>query len=377
MASEKINEGNDDNKKVVNDMRRIAIISSFAWIKVANNYGALLQYFALQQYLYNKGHYAFWIRYVLPTNLFRMLINAIRTVLKNPTIAFNTYLCHRSFLAYCKDYLNLSEDKFTEHSLYESYPLADYYITGSDQVWGGTIPANYLCFVKDNHKRIAYAASFGRADISTEQLKIVAPWIKSFSHISVRESSGVDICKAIGCKAEHLLDPTLLIDSNKYPHTNRIVRNNYIFAYFLNVKSLNDIQWQSIIDYAKQKSIELKVCAVQGSQYKFNKKYLVFPSPVEWLTYYRDAELIITNTFHGTVFAIIHHKPFVCILQTGGSAKQNTRMTSLLNMFDLSNRVLDNDKCIEDVAKETINWSQVDDILSKWRNRTDDFFKFL
>lgn len=358
-------------------MKRIAIISSFAWIKVANNYGALLQYYALQQYLYNKGHYAFWIRYVLPTNTISTLKNIIKMVLKSPSVALNTYLCHRSFLKYCKEYLNLSEDKYTEHSLDETYPHADYYITGSDQVWGGTIPANYLCFVKDNHKKIAYAASFGRADIDKEQLEFVAPWIKSFSHISVRESSGMDICESIGCKAEHLLDPTLLIDSNKYPHTNRIVKGNYIFAYFLNIRKLDDIQWQSIVDYSDLKRMEIKVCAVQGSQYQFSKKYLVYPSPVEWLTYYRDAELIITNTFHGTVFAIIHHKPFVCILQSGGSAKQNTRMISLLNMFDLSNRVLESDICIEDVAKEAINWRHVDDILSKWRNKTDDFFKFL
>lgn len=358
-------------------MKRIAIISSFAWIKVANNYGALLQYYALQQYLYNKGHYAFWIRYVLPTNTIRTLKNIIKMVLKSPSVALNTYLCHRSFLKYCKEYLNLSKDKYTECSLDESYPLADYYITGSDQVWGGTIPANYLCFVKDNHKKIAYAASFGRTDIDKKQLEIVAPWIKAFNHISVRESSGVEICKSIGCTAEHLLDPTLLIDSNKYPHTRRMVNNSYLFAYFLNVKNLDDIQWQSILDYSEQKGIELKVCAVQGAQFMFSKKFLVLPSPIEWLTYYRDAELIFTNTFHGTVFAIIHHRPFVCILQSGNSAKQNTRMTSLLTIFGLCDRICDGSSQVFDIALKPIDWNYVDKVLQEWRLRTDNFFKFI
>ena len=280
-------------------------------------------------------------------------------------------------MQYCKNHLNLSEDVYTEHSLDESYPIADYYITGSDQVWGGTIPANYLRFVKNDSKKIAYAASFGHADIDKEQLDIITPWIKSFSHISVRESSGVDICNSICCYAEHLLDPTLLLNEEKYPHTERLLNKDYLFAYFLNVANLDDLAWDSIVEYAKGNNMELKVCAVQGSQYQFKSKYLVFPSPVEWITYYRDAELIVTNTFHGTVFAIIHHKPFVCLLQSGHSAKQNTRIISLLGSFGLNGRVLEAGGSIQEIACQPIEWGGVDNILQEWRKKTDGFFNFL
>ena len=127
----------------------------------------------------------------------------------------------------------------------------------------------------------------------------------------------------------------------------------------------------------KQKGKELKVCAVQGSQFKFSKKYLVHPSPIEWLTYYRDAELIFTNTFHGTVFAIIHHRPFVCILQSGNSAKQNTRMTSLLTIFGLCDRICAGSSQVFDIALKPIDWNYVDKVLQEWRLRTDNFFKFI
>lgn len=358
-------------------MKRIAIISSFAWIKVANNYGALLQYYALQQYLYNKGHYAFWIKYVMRPNRYAAFKGFVRHFLKNPEIQRESFICHKSFMQYCQDYLNLSEETFTADSIKRSYPSADFYITGSDQVWGGTLAANYLTFVDDDDKKIAYAASFGKSEISIEQAEKIRPWVKSFKHVSVREESGVGICKSLGCRAEHLLDPTLLLDAEKYPHTDRIVSDKYVFSYFLNVSSLDNVRWTEIQEYAHDTNMELKVCSVQGSQYLFRYKDLVFPSPIEWLTYYRDAEMIITNTFHGTVFAIIHRRPFVCVLQSGHSAKQNTRMNSLLSMFGLSDRILKPDGRIEDIANQEINWTNVDETLSLWRYKTDRFFEFL
>ena len=75
--------------------------------------------------------------------------------------------------------------------------MADYYITGSDQVWGGMLPANYLTFVNDDDKKVAYAASFGKSEISSEHAQKVKPWVKAFKHISVREESGVGICESL------------------------------------------------------------------------------------------------------------------------------------------------------------------------------------
>ena len=359
-------------------MKKIAVISSFGFIKIANNYGALLQYYALQQYLYNKGHYVFWIRYLLNTSKFVMVKMGVKQLLKNPILSICSLFCHKSFLNFCHDYLNLSNDSYSLKKLNDTYPLADYYITGSDQVWGGVDPANYLTFVDNDDKKIAYAASFGKDYIESIQSETIRPWIKSFKHISVREKSGVDICNSLGVSAVHLLDPTFLISVDRYPHLNdKKYKANFIFCYFLNFESTKSIRWDEIKNFAHGKEMTLKVCAVQGTQYKFKFKNLVFPSPIEWLTYYRDAEFIITNTFHGTVFAIIHHKPFVCILQTGSSAKQNTRLISLLSMLNLSDRVLNSTNTFELIFNKIIDWEYVEQILDEWRKKTDDFFEFL
>ena len=74
-------------------------------------------------------------------------------------------------------------------------PFADFYITGSDQVWGSTLKENYLRFVKDSSKKIAYAASFGHDHLNENHARIVMPWIREFKAVSVREISGVHNCK--------------------------------------------------------------------------------------------------------------------------------------------------------------------------------------
>lgn len=359
-------------------MRRIAIISSYAWIKVANNYGALLQYYALQQYLNRKGYYAFWIRFELyNTSLKNTIVGSFKKLLKAPLVYLYTCRCHRTFMRFCSDYLNMSEQTFSIYSDSKSYPMADYYITGSDQVWGGCQPECFLSFVSDNSKKIAYAASFGKDEITQDHLDIITPWVRQFAKVSVREDKGVEICRRMEVEAHHLLDPTLLIDEDAYPHRDRIFSRPYIFAYLLNLKSKEDIRWNELKEFSTSCDHELKLCVVQGTQYLFNHCDLVYPDPIEWLTMYKYSECIVTNTFHGTIFAIIHRKPFLCILQNGISANQNVRMKSLLNVLGLDERILSQHDNIKEAMKRPIYWDDVFSRLESWRLRTDTFFSFL
>ena len=282
-----------------------------------------------------------------------------------------------SFMKFCKDYLNMSENVYTELSDATSYPLADYYITGSDQVWGGTQPKCFLSFVRDDKKKISYAASFGKGEITKEHLETITPWVKQFTHVSVREAEGVDICRQMGVNAQHLLDPTLLLNECDYPHQKLKIKRTYVFVYWLNLRSKSDVRWSEIEAFAKQSGNDLKICAVQGSQYLFSNAELVYPSPVAWLSYYQQAQYIVTNTFLGTVFAIIHRKPFLCILQSGASANQNTRMKSLLFSLGLEDRILKLEENIATAMSKSIDWNQVTDTIQLCRKKSDAFFSFL
>ena len=86
---------------------------------------------------------------------------------------------------------------------------------------------------------------------------------------------------------------------------------------------------------------------------------------------------VVTNTFHGTVFAIIHHKPFLCILQRGSSANQNTRMSSLLSTLGLEDRILNCEDSIEVSINRPINWQKVSTLITDWRKKSDAFLNFL
>lgn len=119
--------------------------------------------------------------------------------------------------------------------LKEMYLFADFYITGSDQVWGGILKPNFLCFVSDRKQKIAFAASFGRKELSENQEeKGVSNWLKSFGNISVREKEGVEICKSLGIDAVQILDPTFLLSKYDYLqfHKKRKIEKNMYTVIF-------------------------------------------------------------------------------------------------------------------------------------------------
>ena len=356
---------------------KIGVISSYACIRTANNYGALLQYYALQKYLMNRGHDVFWIRSILPQSHLRIFLRHIKNY-KNLRLVHDFYKCHKTFIDFQKKFLKVTSREYKGNDdLSINCPFADFYITGSDQVWGSTLKENYLRFVKDSSKKIAYAASFGHDHLNENHARIVMPWIREFKAVSVREISGVHNCKKYwGGVVEHLLDPTLLIDSLLYPISNRASREDLLFCYFLNVVNTSTIRIDEIRELAKDLGILLKIASCQYSEVFFKQNELIMPSPEQWLQNYHDAKYIITNTFHGTVFAIIFRKPFVTILQDGESSAQNGRMISLLTMLGLKDRIL-TDQSLYTTISKPIDWLRIEEKLCLYRKKTDNFFSTL
>lgn len=354
---------------------KIGVISSYACVKSANNYGALLQYFALQSYLRKRGHDPFWIKSILPQSSLRIFARHVKNY-RSLRLVIAFYKCHKTFESFQNRYLSVTGREYQGNAdLSKNCPQADYYITGSDQVWGGALKENYLRFVADSTRKIAYAASFGRDQIDTVQMETITPWIQDFAYVSVREASGVDICRSMGVNAFHLLDPTLLIDADTYPGIEYSGINNLLTCYFLNVDDTQSIRLNEIRKYAIDEGLKLQIASCQYAERFFKKDELVMPSPEEWLQKYRDAKCIVTNTFHGTAFAIIFQKPFVTILQSGASATQNTRMLSLLEMFGLKERIWGGHRQLADIMSIQIDWKKVESKLHEYRKKSDDFFQ--
>lgn len=355
-------------------IKMACVISSYAYIVEHINYGALLQYYALEKALKKRNVNSFWLRFCIEDeHKIRHGLKRAILFLLHPEEEKNVLSALKKFKEFTKCYCNTSTQQYdSEMMLKEHCPEADIYITGSDQVWGGTLAPNYLCFVPDQKVKCSYAASFGKSEIENEQKSMIQPWINRLNLVSVRESSGVDICKEMGINALQVLDPTLLLDANEYPakHINNAAD---IFCYFLIIKSREQIYWSAIKNWTEEAQLKVQVACTENTYALFSKQEMAILGPEEWLNGYANASYILTNTFHGTVFAIIFNKPFIVFTQSGKTGKQNERLFSLLEGLSLINRIYDPTKEIKDQIREFIDWEKVNQVILNKRKESEAY----
>lgn len=328
---------------------------------LGHNYGGNLQAFALQRVLLKMGHEVVTLdrQWNAPPLTVKLLLVRLASLCKS---VFLNFLGHPRYICnpFSRQY-NTLEDKSSlrkniQENLCMSAPLysskdteeyikshpAEIYIVGSDQVWRKaycpSILDYFLSSVPDAVPKISYAASFGKDDISEyseKEIKTAAELIKRFKAVSVREESGVDICKEkFGVNATKVLDPTLLLDSNEYLE----LLTNYegrIDGHYLGVYILDDNEDKQRI--IKKASIEhnLPINIINVGQ--SNSHRYRYPSIEEWIANIAFSDFVITDSFHGMVFSILFEKQFLIVNnKTRGSA----RFESLLSQLGISGRVI-------------------------------------
>jgi hypothetical protein len=249
----------------------------------------------------------------------------------------------------------------------------DYFITGSDQVWNplyiNKSPLYFLTFT-DKEKRIAYAPSFGRDDIPKEYQEIFRKWILEMAYLSVREESGKEIIKNItGKDATVLVDPTLLISKEKWLDIARISKcktnDNYILTYFLGGKDKETEK--NILDISRKNNLKIISMA------NINNKKTYKTGPSEFIDYINSASLFLTDSFHGVVFSILMEVPFVVYKRITKSFSMYSRIETLLDMFNLRSREINNIKKMENIFN--IDFSYIPNILEAERKKALDYLK--
>ncbi|SCZ79719.1 polysaccharide pyruvyl transferase family protein [Pseudobutyrivibrio xylanivorans] len=348
------------------------------------NYGSLLQSLATQTVIEELGHECEIIDYIRADESYK---EHEKTLLKNkkkwnnnPFIRF-AYLALRQpesiyagkkFEKQRNSYLKLSKRYSSRESLKQDCPKADVYMTGSDQVWGPTEDGSYddnycLSFVNDA-KKIAYAASFGRTDMNPELRAYFTNHLSKYNHIAVREDSAVKMLEDFNIKAEQVLDPTLLFEKDFWlSYTEDICRKKYLLVYQLhNDKKLGEYAAK----IAKEKGLEL--IRVSASFHQINRpgKLILCPSVAEFLGYVKNATLMVTDSFHGTAFAINFNTPFVEVLPNN---KTGTRNMSILALTGLSDRILSDDNL--NVAEKEVDFSYANKILAEKRRESKEILR--
>ena len=215
-------------------------------------------------------------------------------------------------------------------------------------------------------KRVAYAASFGGSEwiYTPEQERLCGALAKKFDAISVREASGVQLCKEhFGVEATHVLDPTLLLTVKDYESLLSRQQNatNTLLAYILDT-SLEKLTFLERM--AKKYNLELKI---KGA----NDDISWDDSIEDWLSEIRDAAMVITDSFHGSVFSILFQRPFLSIVNKRRGAE---RFISLLSKLELEDRLVD-DVTTYELTDLTIDWSEVDTRLVREREMSLEFLK--
>lgn len=310
------------------------------------NYGASLQNFALQNIIKKLGYDVETINFETEEFVANREMFSRRPKRAKELIKVVSRIPYRSSL---KKRQNLF-DKFTNEclvisSLYRTEQevidhATDYncIVSGSDQIWNvseaAAEAANYIYFLNfpKKQRRISYAASFGpwvkEAPNHEEEF---LPWLKQFDAISVREISGVEYVKSLGLDCELCLDPTVLLDQEDYDVicSDRLIPEKYILMFGWNT---ND----DLINAAKKASKELGlpvyniVPPPRGIGSGIPRKLDV--GPREFLSMIKNAEFVVTNSFHGTAFSATYEKAFVSIVSNG---KADLRMSSLLKQLGL------------------------------------------
>lgn len=376
-----------------------------------NNYGQVLQAYALQKFLRNYGFDVKHINYTLKHRT--LLLDEIMTLIKSPKWFVKKYILKlfvylpeklkgerfekikdRNFDGFRKKYLIQFDNNYsTIEELQEDVFDVDALITGSDQVWGLNIDKNssayYLNFGGNNIKKISYAASFGNKYKSSMYIRMARDYIKDFDLVTVREKSGIEICKKMGyMEAKLVLDPTLLLSASDYYdlfRSNKLDSWNdkkKLFCYFLNFSKKKDIAWDAIQFYMKKESYSERIVISSGGlkpafdRLGYNHYY--FPDPINWMYSISSCDKVITNSFHGLVFSVIFHKTFLYIPLQGQGEDLNERIYSFLDIIGLKDRIFNRDLPISDQMNKEIQWTSVDSFLDKKRQDSMNIlFKYL
>lgn len=347
-----------------------------------NNYGSVLQTLATEKLFQDLGCEVITIDYIKETAQLNSICNILKyggssLKLKCKQLVFYVFFNNKKrdvvFERFRKKYLHLSSDKYlSDKELYNNPPIADVYCTGSDQTWniecqGGIPYAYFLDFVPRGKKKIAFSASFGIDSIQDKYKNEVKELLKKYSAISVREATGVKIINELGLEATQVLDPTLVVERKFWDNlaSKRIIVGDYLLIYQLN----SNKQFESYAnEYAKKKN--LHIVYIKGRKCKAynDAMYYKNPSPEDFLSLIKYAQLVITDSFHATVFCLMLHTNFIDIFPQ----LYSTRLHSILKLTNLESRKLVDYKRF-DQFDEPINFEKTDLIIEKERKMTISF----
>lgn len=345
----------------------------------AKNYGAVLQAFALHKTLLKLGFDNLLLDYPYEKSIYEKINSkSLKEVLINIYLNINTFFRRKKLKCLSDSFNDFVSDNFTLTKCYNNIleltqtpPKADVYLTGSDQVFSPSSndffnTMRFLDFGENNIKRISYAASVGNYDLTDIEKKYVISKLKRFNALSLREKTGIDYYQSFYANNYYNhIDPIFLFNKEEWTkYCINLDEKKYILVFPL----LGNKAMQSTIDKIKRKS-GLKVISIQTRSDKIIKadKYIFDATPFEFISYIKNAEYVITTSFHGTAFSILFEKEFYTLIKE----YRPQRMECLLKMVGLENRLIKN----KFIFQKKINYEPVRKIIVKEREKSINYLR--
>lgn len=346
------------------------------------NYGSLLQTMATQKIIKTLGLECEIIDYIpLPETGMRIAFtqlnekgnwnkNFFKKVIYIMGREPENLLMYHKFKIMRKKYLVMTERCKNLAQLQSlSSNEEEIFMTGSDQVWGPTSsgiynPAYFLDFVSERNRKIAFAASFGKTIFTKEVLAEYTKYLEKYDRITVREDSAVDLISTIGLHAEQVLDPTLILSADEWSqYIKESVNGDYVLVYQIHNNPALD---HYAVEFAKKANLPLIRVSAMLHQCKRGGKFVYLPNISKFLSLIKNARYLVTDSFHGTAFAINFNTQFVEILPNSGTESRNQ---SILRLTGLENRIVNN---FEDFhyIEEKIDFAHINKILTVQRKKS-------
>ena len=289
----------------------------------------------------------------------------------------NISIRNECFKQFAGSHFNISKEYASKVELGVESKKYSAFIVGSDQLWlPSNIAADYytLSYVADGVRKISYATSFGVASLPRAQREAVKKFVPKFDYLSVREKTGQRLIKEItGLNAELVCDPTLLLNREQWKKlivNEKIIKDPYIFCYFLGDNKLSRVCAQKL-----SKATGMKIVALQQlDMYILDDKSFadIAPyniNPAGFVNLIRNANFVLTDSFHGTVFSILNHKCFFSFRRfiEKTTMSTNSRIDSLLSVLNLEHRIINNEDDFKKQLRLRIDYSEVDEKLDEFR----------
>ncbi len=370
-----------------------------------HNYGSLLQCYATQRAIHDMGYDIEAIQfeniptkkakiqhYVRLKSIQLLKPKAVLKKLKNIKNAnyndeYNNIrtIRNQKFDQFISQNLILSKPYKCLNEISKECEKYDLIMLGSDQLLcPKDIIFGYhtLSFVPDNIKKIAYAASFGLSKLPITVRRKAKKELNRFDCFSAREKEGAKIYNSLtGKEVPVVVDPTLLIKANEWRNIagkEAIIKEKYIYCHFLGNNPSHRKWAEKLKENTGYKIVTIRHAAVYiKSDNSFGDIAVNTAGPEEFINLIANAEYVLADSFHATIFSIMFHKKFVVFnrFKEGSSGSTNSRLESLLSQLELQYRRVESDSDMLLIWNNDIDYRKIDDILNDWIKQSKEYLK--